>query len=154
MHFPIHLKRFLGDQRGANMVEFAIMTPVLLMLTIGATDFARVFIQSHAVAGGSNSGVVFGARRNVDSVNYTEMETRALNDVAGAEGATATASQFCDCPQNPGVAVSCLNGSCPNYGKPRVYVKTVVTKNFSTFAKYPGIPKNVPVQSSGYMRVQ
>ncbi len=136
------------------MVEFAIMTPVLLMLTIGATDFARVFIQSQGVAGGSNSGVAFGARRNVDSVNYAEMEARALNDVAGAEGATAAASQFCDCPQNPGVAVSCLNGSCPNYGKPRVYVKTVVTKNFSTFAKYPGIPRNVPVKSSGYMRVQ
>jgi len=148
------IQRILKDRRGANMVEFAILTPVLLVLTIGASDFARIFIESHAIAGSSNSGVVYGARRNVDSVDYAGMEQRALNDVAGASGATAAASQFCDCPQNPGVAVSCLNGACPNYGKPRVYVKTAVSKSFSTFAKYPGVPRTVSMTSNGYMRVQ
>ena len=154
MPFIQRLRRLLADRRGANMVEFAILTPVLLTMTLGATDFARIFIESHAMAGASNSGSSFGARRNIDSVNFTEMQNRALGDLAGGDGATATASMFCDCPQNPGVSVSCLSGSCPNYGKPRVYVKTSVERSFSTWAKYPGIKRNTSLKSKAWMRVQ
>jgi len=148
------VKGIRRNERGANVVEFAIAAPVLLMLTVGATDFARIFIEAHAIVGAANSGVVFGARRNIDSVHYTEMETRALNDSGGAAGATAVGSQFCDCPQSPGTAVSCLDGVCAAYGKPRVYVKTVVSKEFSTLVNYPGIPYTTSIEAAGYMRVR
>ena len=142
------------DRRGASVVEFAILAPVVVMMTVAASDFARVFIEAHAIASASNSGVVFGARRNIDSVNFTEMKARALEDIQGASGATADAEMFCDCPSNPNVLVNCLDGSCPNYGKPRVYVKTSVTKNFKTLAKYPWVPNSMSMTAKGYMRVQ
>ena len=136
------------------MVEFAIMTPILLMLTLGATDFARVFVESQALAGSSHSGSTYGARRHIDSVDYAEIKARALDDLAGASGATADTMLFCDCPDAPGTSVSCLNGSCGIYGKPRVYVKTSVEKSFSTWAKYPGIKRNTSLKSKAWMRVQ
>ena len=143
-----------ADESGASIVEFAILTPILLALTIGATDFARVFIEAQAVASASNSGVIYGSRRNIDSVNFSEMEARALDDVQGAEGAAADASMLCDCPANPGISVSCLDGSCPTYGKPRVYVKTSVSKGFETLGRYPGVPQSIDLTAAGYMRVQ
>lgn len=147
-------RRLSADRRGASMIEFALIVPVMLLLTIGAVDFARIFIQSQAVTSAANSGVVFGARRNVDSVNFQEMQDRALDDTHGAPGSTAAASMFCDCPSNPGVAVDCLSGSCPTYGKPRVYVRTTVTKQFETFGKYPGVPDSVDISRASFMRVQ
>jgi Flp pilus assembly protein TadG len=35
--------RRLGDSRGANMVEAAIITPLLLLLTLGIVDFSAMF---------------------------------------------------------------------------------------------------------------
>ena len=133
------------------MVEFAIMTPILLMLTLGATDFARVFVESQALAGSSHSGSTYGARRHIDSVDYAEIKARAL---AGADGATAAAELFCDCPDNPGVSVSCTNGTCGTYGSPRTYVKTTIEKPFSTLAKYPGIKQSMGLKSKSWMRVK
>ena len=35
--------RRLGDSKGANLVEAAIVTPLLLLLTLGIVDFAAMF---------------------------------------------------------------------------------------------------------------
>ena len=37
-----HARR-LGDSKGANLVEAAIVTPLLLLLTLGIVDFASMF---------------------------------------------------------------------------------------------------------------
>lgn len=149
------LRRFRRDQRGASVVELAIVAPLLIMMTVAATDFARVFIEAHALASASGSGVSYGARRNIDSVNFTEIRKRALDDIQGAgNSSVATASMFCDCPDAPGTSVDCLSGSCPNYGQPRVYIKTSVQKTFATLGNYPWVPKSTNLKANAYMRVQ
>jgi Flp pilus assembly protein TadG len=35
--------RVVGDQRGTSILEFALIAPVLLTMTIGAVDFGRMF---------------------------------------------------------------------------------------------------------------
>lgn len=37
------LSRLAGDQRGVSILEFAIVAPLLLTMTVGAIDFARMF---------------------------------------------------------------------------------------------------------------
>ena len=37
------MSQMIGDQRGVSIVEFAIIAPLLLTMTVGVIDFARMF---------------------------------------------------------------------------------------------------------------
>lgn len=37
------LSRLAGDQRGVSILEFSLIAPLLLTMTVGAIDFARLF---------------------------------------------------------------------------------------------------------------
>lgn len=45
------------DERGSNLVEFAIIVPVLLMLVFGAIDFGLAYNNSLALRAGAQEGV-------------------------------------------------------------------------------------------------
>jgi Flp pilus assembly protein TadG len=55
------LRRFVSDVCGANLVEAAIVTPLLLLLTFGICDFATVFFVHLAL----ESGVTQATRAGV-----------------------------------------------------------------------------------------
>jgi len=149
------LKATMRSESANAIVEFGIAAPVFVALALGATDFARVFAESIVMTSAANTGAFFGALNNRTTGDYTGMADMALEDAGEIEGVTATASRFCDCPSAPGVQVSCLETTCDNgFGVPRVYVKTTVQKTFSTMGFYPGIPKDTPMDTSGYVRVQ
>ena len=50
-----------GGQRGAALVEAAVVFPVLMMLVFGMMEFALVFMNASTVAGATRSGVRTGS---------------------------------------------------------------------------------------------
>jgi Flp pilus assembly protein TadG len=42
-YFPRLSRKRLGDSRGATLVEAAVLTPLLLLLTFSIMDFASLF---------------------------------------------------------------------------------------------------------------
>ncbi len=148
------LRRLIQDTRGNAMVEFGIVLPILTLMAFGAADFGRLFIESAILAGASKSGVVQGYRTTKDSTDTAAMESRILADVGELPGVTATGSSYCDCPDNPGVAVSCTTTTCTGYGLPRVYVKATASKTLTTLGRYPGVPNEVNMSLNSYLRVQ
>jgi len=148
------LRKLIQDNRGNAMVEFGLILPVLTVMAFGAADFGRLFIESAILAGASKSGAVQGYRTTRDSTDIAAMESRILSDVGELPGVTAKGETFCDCPDNPGVAVSCTTTTCAGYGLPRVYVKATAAKKLSTLGRYPGIPNEVDMSVKSYLRVQ
>lgn len=148
------LKRLIRDTRGNAMVEFGVVLPILTLMAFGAADFGRLFIESAILAGASKSGAVQGYRTTKDSTDTTAMQNRILADVGNLRGVTGTGSSYCDCPDNPGVAVSCTDTTCAGYGIPRVYVKSTAAKTLQTLGRYPGIPNSVNMSINTYLRVQ
>lgn len=148
------LKRFIRDTHGNTMVEFGIILPVLALMGFGAADFGRLFVESAILAGAAKSGAVQGYRTTKDSTDTGAMEARILADVGNLSDVTATGSSYCDCPDNPGVPVSCTATTCTGYGPPRVYVKATAARQMSTLGRYPGIPDTVNISMNAYMRVQ
>ncbi len=55
------LRRFIGESAGANLVEAAIVTPLLLVLTFGIVDFSTLFFVYLAL----EHGVTEATRANV-----------------------------------------------------------------------------------------
>jgi len=56
-----------GNERGATVVEFAVIASLVLIIVFGILEFAIVFMQDHLVEQGAREGVRVGVRAN----NYT-----------------------------------------------------------------------------------
>lgn len=147
-------KKFTKDREGSAMVEFGIVMPLLLAMAFGAADLGRLFVESAILAAASKAGAIQGYRTTKDSTDTTAMESRILSGTAGLAGVTASGVAYCDCPDNPGVQVSCSNTTCTDFGQPRVYVKASAVKQFKTAASYVGMPNLVDMKSDTYLRVQ
>ncbi len=153
--------------RGSTLVEFAVVLPLLFMLTMGVTDFGRLFFHAITVANAAGTGAFYGAQNNVNAADSDTIEDRATEDAVNITVTSASATQFCECPAasstdftSTPTAVSCdlaaTPGTCPGggYGFPAVYVRVDVTENFTTLGPYPGIPSSTTVNRNAFMRVQ
>ena len=141
--------------RGGAAVEFAIAVPMLVLMLLGATDFARVFYACVEVDNAAGTGAFCGAQNLIEAHMFTAMQQAALNDAKDLPKATATATQWCDCPNDPGTKVDCITGTCGGYGPPRVYAQTQVQNSFNTIVQYAGIPAEpIGLSQTAHMRVQ
>lgn len=147
-------RRRANRRRGGSMAEFAVTMPLLLLMTVAASDFSRMFWQSIVMSRAAESGAKYGAQNNQSSAKYADMQRVASNSSSHIANATPTAERVCDCPNAPGTWVDCLNTQCPNYGAPRAYARVSVEKTFSTLGYYPGLPRDANMTWRGYMRVQ
>ena len=139
-------------RRGTALVEFAVSVPFLFLLTMGATDFGRLFYHALTITHAAGVSSEFGAQSTITAVNYSGMETVARADALEIDGASATATHTCVC-QAGGAAVSCALDSCGGQ-PPRVYVNVQVEHNFQTLGTYPGIPASTMVGRDAWRRVQ
>ena len=154
---------------GSATAEFAIATPLLMMMMVGATDFARIFYHSIAVAHAAGTGAFWGGQSVVKAGKFGASETVAEDAAADLDrnpgheaGATATSSLYCDCPLDAGgyseidckeVSCSALPGGGSTYGAPRVYSEVKVEQGFETLVDWPGVPSSVGVMRQHYSRV-
>jgi len=144
------------DQRkGSSIVEFAILAPLLLMMTAGAADFSRMFLESTVMVGGASNAVKYGAQNVITSADTDVMVDIATGTPEDATGTQETADRVCDCPGSPGAWVDCISATCPSgYGKPRAYVRVRMNKSFQPLAAIPGLPESVALDFTEFMRVQ
>ncbi len=150
-------------RRGNAAVELGVSIPLILLLTLGATDFGRLFYSAVTVVGSSVAGAFFGAHNNLYSVDSSGMQGLASSSATNLESVTANGTEYCDCPDDPASGpddtartVDCTNAVCTasGYGIPRLFVPMKVTHNFQTFGPYPWIPSATPITRSTFMRVQ
>jgi len=143
------------------MLEMGLMLPLLVMLTMGATDFGRLFYHAITTANAAGAGATYGAQDGILAGDFDGMERTASSDYKDVAGASATADQVCGCPDNSKAGirlVPCSDlgvTSCPNsYGAPRAYVKVTVAEKFQTVGAYPGIPSTTMLNNIAYVRVR
>ena len=149
------LKSLIRNRQGNSLVEFAIATPIAMMLCFAAGDFGRMFTESAILAGAANAGAIYGYRNVGHAADSSGIQQAILQDSSQLSGVFALTEQVCDCPDNPKVWISCNNTTCSNgYDAPRAYVRARAVKSFSTLGVYPKIPSQVTIDMSAYMRVQ
>jgi Flp pilus assembly protein TadG len=150
------VRRNRSGYTGQAAVELALITPVLALLLVIGSDFARLFFLSIAVNNAARAGVQYGAQNVNDAVDSSGMEQAAQNDY-GSSGLNVTADEFCACPNGsaPPIAQSCSPApACTPASDMRVYVQVQTTATFKTLLNYPGVPSTTTVTGSAVMRVQ
>jgi Flp pilus assembly protein TadG len=139
------------NQRGNSFIETAILVPVLLLMSCGTMDFARVVYAGTEIANAARAGVQFGALTPGNSGNTTGMVQAALNDASDLSGVTATARNFCGCNSGTG-EVSCSSTTCGT--TPSGYVSVTANYTFNTLIPWPSLPQTVVLSRTAKMRVQ
>jgi Flp pilus assembly protein TadG len=140
-----------GTQRGNAMIEFALCAVLLMLVTVGVTDFARLFTVADTAASAAAAGAGYGALSPAHWSDFAGMQTAALNDAGNATGVTAVGSNTCYCSMG-GDPITCP-ASC-NIGTPMTYVTVRVTVPYTTYFTYPWMPNLPSITTSSSVRVQ
>lgn len=88
-----NIAKFIGNNRGQNMVEFALVLPILLLLVLGIIDFGQIFSQQlivnaasreavrKTVASGSRvAGIAEGAKFGTFTITMNDPTKLAIGD--------------------------------------------------------------------------
>jgi Flp pilus assembly protein TadG len=138
----------VASERGASLVEFALMLPLLGLLLLGVIDFGRAYYLSIEINNAAYAGAMYGASNSADT---TGMTNAALADAPDVQGMTATPTIGCECSDGSGVTPNCSSPpSCSVNVVNYVQVKTSTTYN--TLIPWPGIPRQLTLTGSAVLR--
>ena len=150
-------------ERGAALVELALILPMLVLVMAGGTDFARVFYTANVLTNAARAGTQYGAQSSSFYTNDAGMQAIAQN-IANANlsgtAAVITSSHLCECASAAGTfsATSPANTcsyTCTGGGHIVIHVTVSAAKTFSTiFNSVPGIPATVNLTRSATLRAQ
>jgi Flp pilus assembly protein TadG len=148
-------RRANGSDEGSALIEMALITPVLLLLVLGAGDFARVMYTSIVLANAARAGAAYGMQSVGDAADEAGIEQAARDEAQNIDPIGVDVEMECECQDLPGTLVSCVATTCPDdYGEPRVFTQVTTTITFQTIVAYPVIPNTVELSRTARVRVQ
>ena len=141
-------KRCRRSSRGQSILEFAITAPILILILLTVADFGRVFFVAIALNNAARAGTQYGIQSPANAADVSGMIQAAENDASNVSGVTATASEYCACPDG---STQACNAS-PSCGDMRVYVEVDTSGSFQTLLNYPGIPSSFSLKGKSIVR--
>jgi Flp pilus assembly protein TadG len=147
------MSQWLKRERGAQLIEMAILTPFLLLVLLGATDFARVSYHAITLANAARAGAQFGTFSSAHALNTAGIQAAAELEAANIGAIVATSSLACRCPGSATV-VSCTVGSCTGDAVKELYISVTASRTFTTLVSWPGVPSALDLSRTATMRVQ
>ena len=149
----------LKDQRGTQLVEMAVLSPFLVLLAMGATDFARVSYTSITLANAARTGAQYALQSSTHATKTSAIQTAACNEADDLDPSTncvitVTSQRTCRCPGASGVVACGATPACTANAPKEVYATVTASKTFNTLVNYPGIPASVPMTRTATLRIQ
>ena len=148
------MSRWMKAERGAQLIEMAILTPFLLLVLLGATDFARVSYYAITLANAARAGAQFATQSSLAAMNTAGIQAAAELEAENIGTISVVSSLSCRCPGSPTV-VSCTAGAtCAGDAVKELYTTVTASRTFETLVSWPGIPSPVALSKTATMRVQ
>jgi len=150
-------------ESGQSLIEFALMLPVLCLLSIGVIEIGRAAAFAIAANNAATAGVEYGSQDEATAQNIAGMITYAGRDsnIPGLSNWTVTATYGCSCDN--GAGNSCTNpvpaeSTCPGIdcggGQVVECVQVNTTANWDSLFHYPGLPSTYQANGVAVMRVR
>jgi Flp pilus assembly protein TadG len=138
------------SRAGSALVEFALVTPFLLLLMAALLNYGLLLRTTVCVADAARAGAQYGSRSIANSTDSSGIEAAAVKSAPDVAHLTVTSTRSCSCPD--GNPVSCT-GSCVGGGV-RIYVQVNASATGSAIFTYPALPFSGASSSQAVMRVQ
>lgn len=142
-----YLKGWFVDEEGASAVEFALVSPFLLLLLIGVVDLGSFITERFKVQNAIAAAAEYVAEVQ-DDANVQVVAQEAYNGDFSAM--TVTSDFECEC--GDGVAAACPV-ACGTDDYQRRFVVVGGQATFEPLFPYPGIPASIVLQSTSRVRV-
>ncbi|HEY4380499.1 MAG TPA: TadE family protein [Acidobacteriaceae bacterium] len=136
---------FRRGDRGQSLVEVALAAPILILMLLGAAEFARIAFAGIEVSNAARAAVAYGAQSTATAADAGGIQTAAAmdaGDMAASLTATATVTGVCSSGSScTGAGSTCLNTDCDTPGD---HIETILTvdtaANFDPLIHVPGLP--------------
>jgi Flp pilus assembly protein TadG len=156
------------NERGQAILEFALMLPCLMLLSVGVIEVGRAIYYTIEVNNAATVGVEYGGQGYETETDTPGMQTKAMADAINLPSMTASATYGCTCDE--GAGTSCTypvppTSSCaapkksdgsdctsPAHIVTCVQVSTQATIN--PLFNYPGLPSSYVANGKSVMRVR
>lgn len=102
-------KFMVSEESGSALIEIALVAPVIMLILLGVIEVGRFSNYNVLVASAAKSGVEYGSRTVVNSVDVLGIKSAAVTDSSLAN-LNVTTSSFCQCAD--GSTSSCLPTDC------------------------------------------
>jgi Flp pilus assembly protein TadG len=148
------LRRRLRSERGAALVELALSTPLLVVMIVGAVDFARAFYTAMELTNAARAGAQFASR---SVTGFDAGTTQSVAAAASPQIATYTVdtpTQGCTCNTGATATAHSCTTACPAGQYLAVYITVTTRKAFSPVMRFPGVPSTVTIERTVTMRAQ
>lgn len=151
------LTNFIRDRGGVAAVEFAIGAPMMILGMVVMTDLGLAIHQRMNLDQAVRAGAEF-AMRDISNEDQLEklMKGAATGyysdndadwDAQNITPPTVSAEKWCECPDNPGVAIACDDPICTNNTgfPPSVYYQLTASKTYEGII-LPNIPLGTEIR--------
>jgi Flp pilus assembly protein TadG len=169
-------KHSLRSDRGASLLETALIVPFLTLVLFGVAEIGRIAYAAIEVSNAARAGAAYGAQNHVTaqqtgtiaSGTNDEIDVAAVNEAPNITDLTATSSFYCVCQtvDTSTGAVTTTSISCSTAGTACgesssgttvnmvvEYVDVNTQATVSTLLSFPGIPNSFNLTGSAQMRV-
>jgi Flp pilus assembly protein TadG len=139
----------MARERGASLVEFALMIPFLALLLLGVIDFGRAYYVSVEVNNAASTGALYGTQNYTD---ITGMQNAATGDAPDVSGIAAVATYGCECYDGTHPSLNCTSQPSPCSVNVVNYVQVTTTATYKPIFPWPGIPSSLTMTGSARLR--
>ena len=149
------LQRFVCSERGVSAVEFGLIVPVLVLLMLGAFDFAQGFREKQRLVNAAQAGAQYAAQnRSFVDIPIANVEQRVRDNAEDTTNALDVAARYyCVCPAaGPEVLCTSTCGKPPRL--PRRFVEVDVQYAVDLLFAYPGMQDPLPLRATTVMQVR
>ena len=125
------------DRHGIAAVEFAIIVPMLLIMTVGMADFGLgiyAYMQTqNASQAGADYALIHLSAFNKDAIKTAITNATSLSGVS----ASPDPQRFCGCPGSGGVTqIDCANPVCSAGSSAGCYIKSSASYTYNPVLPY------------------
>ena len=147
------IRSFGRSRTGAVAVEFAVITPVVVVLTVGAWDIGRLINTTTSLTNLSRSGLQYAMSKYWDAEEVrdavlAEAARQSMNNV------TVTVQATCQCSDGSVPADCASTNACGGTEAVQIFTKVSASKSYGATIPFPGITTSTSFTRSSKVRVR
>jgi Flp pilus assembly protein TadG len=146
-----------SHDRGAALLELAIVCPIFVTIAVGVADFALMIYAQMEVDDAVDSGSRYATMFGWSSTGIQNAVTAATKVTSGSTSsitATPAPTNFCGCANAGGITSVSCSSTCSSGLAPGSYVSVNAQWQYSLIMPWPGIANPIKLSASSTVRIE